>query len=112
MAAAALALPLALLTLTFVPFGVEPAVAELAGQFVLWRLPGLPFLFLYVGGRAYLAAAGHTRPMVIATVVANLRQPAAQRAAGLRRRRAAGLDRAAARCSRRWAAPARPSAAA
>jgi MATE family multidrug resistance protein len=70
--AAALALPLALLTLALVPFGVEPAVAELAGQFVLWRLPGLPFLFLYVGGRAYLAAAGHTRPMVIATVVANL----------------------------------------
>jgi MATE family multidrug resistance protein len=71
-AAAALALPLALLTLTFVPFGVDPAVAEVATTFVLWRLPGLPFLFLYVGGRAYLSAAGHTRPMVVATVVANL----------------------------------------
>jgi MATE family multidrug resistance protein len=70
--AAALALPLALLTLTFVPLGVEAPVAEVATRFVLWRLPGLPFLFLYVGGRAYLAAAGHTRPMVVATVVANL----------------------------------------
>jgi MATE family multidrug resistance protein len=70
--AAALAVPLALLTLTFVPMGVEPAVAEVATAFVLWRLPGLPFLFLYVGGRAYLSAAGHTRPMVVATLVANL----------------------------------------
>jgi len=70
--AGALALPLALLPLGFVPFGIEPEVAGLAGRFVLWRLPGLPFLFLYVGGRAYLAAAGHTRPMLVATVVANL----------------------------------------
>lgn len=72
MTAVALALPLALLTLTFVPMGVEPAVAQVATSFVLWRLPGLPFLFLYVGGRAYLSSAGHTRPVVIATVVANL----------------------------------------
>jgi len=71
-ASLALALPMVLLPLTFVPFGVEPAVAELAGTFILWRLPGLPFLFLYVGGRAYLSAAGHTRPMVVATVVANV----------------------------------------
>jgi MATE family multidrug resistance protein len=71
-AALALALPLWLLTFTLVPFGVEPAVAEVAATFVLWRLPGLPFLFFYVGGRAYLSAAGHTRPMVIATVAANL----------------------------------------
>ena len=71
-AALALALPMALLPLTFVPFGVEPAVAEVAGTFILWRLPGLPFLFLYVGGRGYLSSAGHTRPMVVATVVANL----------------------------------------
>ena len=72
LAAAALAVPTALFTLTFVPFGVEPAVAALAAKFVLWRLPGLPFLFLYVGGRAYLSSAGHTRPMVVATVLANL----------------------------------------
>ena len=71
-AALALALPMALLPLSFVPFGVEPEVAGLAGTFILWRLPGLPFLFLYVGGRAYLSSAGHTRPMVMATVVANL----------------------------------------
>jgi MATE family multidrug resistance protein len=70
--AAALAPVLALLTLTFQPMGVEPAVAEVATSFVLWRLPGLPFLFFYVGGRAYLSAAGHTRPVVVATVVANL----------------------------------------
>jgi MATE family multidrug resistance protein len=70
--AGALALPMALLPLTFAPLGVEPEVAEQAGRFILWRLPGLPFLFLYVGGRAYLSSAGATRPMVVATVVANL----------------------------------------
>ena len=82
------------------------------GTFVLWRLPGLPFLFLYVGGRAYLSSAGHTRPMVIATVVANLRQPAARRAAGLRRRGCCRPGPGRCDSSRRWAAPARPSAAA
>ncbi len=66
------ALLLALLTLGFAPMGVEPAVAELATAFVLWRLPGLPFLLFYVGGRAYLSATGQTRPMVVATVAANL----------------------------------------
>jgi multidrug resistance protein, MATE family len=72
LASAALALPMALLPLGFAPLGVEAEVAEQAGRFILWRLPGLPFLFLYVGLRAYLAAAGVTRPMVAATVLANL----------------------------------------
>jgi MATE family multidrug resistance protein len=71
-AAVVVALLLAVLTLTFEPMGVEPAVAALATSFVLWRLPGLPFLFFYVGGRAYLSSTGHTRPMVTAAVVANL----------------------------------------
>lgn len=71
-AAAWLAVPMMLLPWLLEPLGVEPAVAHEAGRFILWRLPGLPFLFLYVGGRAYLQAAGLTRPMVVATVVANL----------------------------------------
>ncbi len=71
-AGAWLAAPMLLLPWLLEPLGVEPAVAHEAGRFILWRLPGLPFLLLYVGGRAYLQAAGHTRPMVIATVVANL----------------------------------------
>ena len=71
-AAAWLAVPLALLPWLLEPLGVEPAVAAETGRYVLWRLPGLPFLMLYVGGRAYLQAAGLTRPMVVATVAANL----------------------------------------
>jgi len=70
--AAWLAVPMLLLPWLLEPLGVEPAVAREAGRFILWRLPGLPFLLLYVGGRAYLQAAGLTRPMVVATVVANL----------------------------------------
>jgi MATE family multidrug resistance protein len=71
-AAAWLAVPLAILPWCLEPLGIEPAVAAEAGRYVLWRLPGLPFLLLYVAGRAYLQAAGLTRPMVVATAVANL----------------------------------------
>ncbi len=67
-----LAAPMLLLPWLLEPLGVEAAVAREAGRYILWRLPGLPFLLLYVGGRAYLQAAGFTRPMVVATVVANL----------------------------------------
>lgn len=70
--AAWLAVPMLVLPWLLEPLGVEPLVAREASRFILWRLPGLPFLLLYVGGRAYLQAAGLTRPMVVATVVANL----------------------------------------
>jgi len=71
-AAAWLAVPLAILPWLLEPAGVPPEVAHDAGRFILWRLPGLPFLLLYVGGRAYLQSAGRLRPMVVAVVVANL----------------------------------------
>ncbi len=67
-----LAVPMAILPWLLEPLGVAPEVAREASRYILWRLPGLPFLLLYVGGRAYLQAAGLTRPMVVATVVANL----------------------------------------
>jgi len=67
-----LAVPLALLPWLLEPAGIEPAVAAEAGRYVLWRLPGLPFLLLYVAGRAYLQAAGRARPMVVATIAANV----------------------------------------
>lgn len=71
-ASAWLAVPLLLLPWLLEPAGVEPAVAREAARYVLWRLPGLPFMLLYVGARAYLQAAGLARPMVVATVAANL----------------------------------------
>jgi MATE family multidrug resistance protein len=67
-----LTLPLVALPFLLEPMGVEPAVAREAGRYLLWRVPGLLFLLLYVAGRAYLQAAGLVRPMVVATVVANL----------------------------------------
>jgi len=70
--AAWLAVPMLVLPWLLEPLGVTSDVAHEAARYVLWRIPGLPFLFLYVGGRAYLQAAGLARPMVVATVVANL----------------------------------------
>jgi MATE family multidrug resistance protein len=70
--AAWFAVPLLLLPWLLEPAGVPPEVAREAGRYILWRIPGLPFLLLYVGGRAYLQAAGLVRPMVVATVAANL----------------------------------------
>lgn len=68
----ALAVPLALVPAALEPLGIDPEVARVAGRYLWWRLPGLPFLFFYFGARAYLQALGHARPMVIATVAANL----------------------------------------
>ena len=69
---AAVALPALAVPPLLVPLGIEPPVAAEASSYLLWRLPGLPFMMLYVGGRAYLQAAGHLRPMVIAAVAANV----------------------------------------
>jgi multidrug resistance protein, MATE family len=67
-----LAVPLLAVPLVLEPLGIEPAVAAQAGPYVLWRTPGLVFLFLYSVTRGYLQASNIARPMVIATVVANL----------------------------------------
>jgi MATE family multidrug resistance protein len=73
LASAALALPLALVpaALSLPALGIEPEVAREAGRYVLWRLPGLPFMLLYMAQRACLQAEGLGRPMVWATVLAN-----------------------------------------
>ncbi|HSD21597.1 MAG TPA: MATE family efflux transporter [Anaeromyxobacter sp.] len=70
--AAALALPFALAPAALEPLGIGADVAREAGRYLLWRLPGLPFFLLYFSGRAYLQAHGLARPMVLATVVANV----------------------------------------
>ncbi|HEY6099034.1 MAG TPA: MATE family efflux transporter, partial [Anaeromyxobacter sp.] len=70
--AAILAVPFVLVPGILVPLGIEPAVAREASRYLLWRLPGLPFLLTFFGARAYLQALGSARPMVVATAVANL----------------------------------------
>jgi multidrug resistance protein, MATE family len=70
--AVVLALPLLLVPLVLEPLGIEHAVAAEAGPYVVWRTPGLVFLFFYMVARGYLQASNVTRPIVIATVVANV----------------------------------------
>jgi MATE family multidrug resistance protein len=71
-ASAALAVPLSLLPIALQPLGIEPAVASQAGRYLRLRLPGLPFLLVYFGLRAYLQASGRTRPMLVSAVLANV----------------------------------------
>jgi MATE family multidrug resistance protein len=69
---AALALPFVLAPAALEPLGIDAGVAREGGRYLLWRLPGLPFFLLYFSGRAYLQAHGLVRPMLVATVAANL----------------------------------------
>ncbi len=54
------------------PFGVEVATATQATQYLWARLPAVPLLLLMASCRSYLQATEHTRPLVLAVVVANL----------------------------------------
>ncbi|WP_242340365.1 MULTISPECIES: MATE family efflux transporter [unclassified Anaeromyxobacter] len=69
---AALAVPFLLAPAALEPLGIDADVAREGGRYLVWRLPGLPFFLLYFSGRAYLQAHGVVRPMVVATVLANL----------------------------------------
>jgi MATE family multidrug resistance protein len=69
---AVLAVPFAVAPALLEPLGIEPSIAREAGRYLLWRLPGLPFFLAFLGGRALLQGLGSARPMVIATVVANV----------------------------------------
>jgi MATE family multidrug resistance protein len=68
----ALAVPVGLLPLLLEPFGIDPAIARDARLFIWLRMPGMWPLFAFAGLRSYLQAAQVTRPMVVATLVANL----------------------------------------
>jgi MATE family multidrug resistance protein len=72
--AVALALSLVLGGVPFLlrPAGIEAAVAAEATAFLLMRLPGLAPMFLFIGLRSYLQAAGRVRALVVSTVVANI----------------------------------------
>ena len=53
-------------------FKVEPEIADGAATYMWWRVPACLPLMLFVGTRSYLQGLGITRPMVVATVVANV----------------------------------------
>jgi MATE family, multidrug efflux pump len=69
---AVLAIPLAFGPRLIDAAGIEPEVARGAKQFLWARLPGLFPLLLFVALRAYLQAAAVLRPLVVATVLANV----------------------------------------
>jgi MATE family multidrug resistance protein len=71
-ASVALAVPSALAPLLLEPLGIPPDVAREATGYLLWRLPGLPFLLLYFGERGFLQAAGRVRPVLVAALAANV----------------------------------------
>ncbi|HYR18606.1 MAG TPA: MATE family efflux transporter [Myxococcales bacterium] len=69
---AVLAVPLAFAPGLIDLAGIEPEVARGAKQFLWARLPGLLPMLLFIGLRAYLQAAAVLRPLLVATVLANL----------------------------------------
>ncbi|MBN1205165.1 MAG: MATE family efflux transporter [Myxococcaceae bacterium] len=52
--------------------GVEPEVVGQTRSYLLWRAPSLVTMLAFLTVRSYLQSSGITRPMVVATVVANL----------------------------------------
>lgn len=69
---AVLAVPLAFGPAVIDFAGIEPEVARGGKQFIWARLPGLFPMLLFTAMRAYLQAAAMMRPLLIATVVANV----------------------------------------
>jgi MATE family multidrug resistance protein len=69
---AVLAVPLAFGPAVIDFAGIEPEVARGGKQFIWARLPGLFPMLLFTAMRAYLQAAAVMRPLLIATVVANV----------------------------------------
>lgn len=64
--------PVALLPLTLEPFGVAPAVAQAAREYMWWRLPGVAGLMLFVTARSYLTGVGRVGLTFWAMVLANV----------------------------------------
>jgi len=67
-----LAVPLAFAPLLIDVAHIEPEMARGARQFLWARLPGLFPLLLFSAFRAYLQAAAVVRPLLVATVIANV----------------------------------------
>ncbi len=67
-----LALPIAALPLLLEPSGIAPDVAHDARLFLWLRLPGLWPMLAFAALRSYLQATERLRPLIVATVVANV----------------------------------------
>jgi MATE family multidrug resistance protein len=67
-----LAVPLVLVPRMLPLFGVDFAELPEVNDYLTWRAPSLPLLLLFMTARSYLQAAALTRPLVVATVMANL----------------------------------------
>ena len=52
--------------------GIGAAEAAGAREYLLWRAPGMPLMLMFLTMRSYLQSTAFTRPLVIATVVANI----------------------------------------
>ncbi|BDG08416.1 MATE family efflux transporter [Anaeromyxobacter paludicola] len=68
----AIAAVLAVAPLGFGAAGVDAAVAPEAARYLAWRALSMPSLLAFFAVRAWLQALGRTRPLVSATLVANL----------------------------------------
>jgi MATE family multidrug resistance protein len=53
-------------------FSIDDAVAQVVAQCLKARALGLPSLLAFVATRSYLQAVGHTRPLVVAILIANV----------------------------------------
>ncbi len=71
-ASVVLAVPIALFPLVLPAFGVDPGLADQTWHYVVWRLPHLPGLFLFVVCRAWLQAVARSHVVLVAALVANL----------------------------------------
>ncbi|MBZ4420446.1 MATE family efflux transporter [Myxococcus sp. RHSTA-1-4] len=52
--------------------GIGAAEVAGAGDYLLWRAPSMPLMLAFLTMRSYLQSTAFTRPLVVATVVANL----------------------------------------
>ncbi len=67
-----LAVPLWLSPLLLLPFGVDPAVAAGAAEYVTWRVPQLMGFLLFMAARTYLQSNGHTGAIFVSMLLANI----------------------------------------
>ncbi|HEX8441259.1 MATE family efflux transporter [Archangium sp.] len=67
-----LAVPLVVVPRLLPSFGVDFAELPEVRDYLDWRAPSLPLMLLFISTRSYLQSAALTRPLVVATVVANV----------------------------------------